>query len=160
MRLAKLTGLELEKLEAEFKEVQAMMAELKSILASKPRRLGILKSELEALAKKFGDERRTEIVADQGDFSVEDLIADEDMVITITHTGYVKRIPVNTYRRQRRGGRGVNGLTTKEDDLVEHLFIASTHYYVLFFTANWARSTGSRCTTSRRAGARPGASRS
>ncbi|HXY19173.1 MAG TPA: DNA gyrase subunit A [Gemmatimonadales bacterium] len=136
MRLAKLTGLEIEKLEAELKEVRALVAELKSILASKPKRLGILKTELEALAKDFGDERRTEVVADQGDFSVADLVAEEDMVITISHTGYIKRIPVSTYRRQRRGGRGLNGMGTKEDDWVEHLFIASTHDYVMFFTAN------------------------
>jgi DNA gyrase subunit A len=136
MRLARLTGLEIEKLEAELKEVRALVAELKGILASKPKRLGILKTELEALAKDFGDERRTEVVADQGDFSVEDLVAEEDMVITISHTGYIKRIPVSTYRRQRRGGRGLNGMGTKEDDWVEHLFIASTHDYVMFFTAN------------------------
>jgi DNA gyrase subunit A len=136
MRLARLTGLEIEKLEAELKEVRALVTELKGILASKPKRLGILKTELEALVKDFGDERRTEVVADQGDFSVEDLVAEEDMVITISHTGYIKRIPVSTYRRQRRGGRGLNGMGTKEDDWVEHLFIASTHDYVMFFTAN------------------------
>ncbi|HXJ85062.1 MAG TPA: DNA gyrase subunit A [Candidatus Methylomirabilis sp.] len=136
MRLAKLTGLEIEKLEAELKEVRALVSELRAILASKPKRLGILKAELEALAKDFGDERRTEIVADQGNFSVEDLVAEEDMVITISHTGYIKRIPVSTYRRQRRGGRGLNGMGTKEDDWVEHLFIASTHDYVMFFTVN------------------------
>jgi DNA gyrase subunit A len=86
------------------------------------------------VAKTFGDERRTEILADQSDFSVEDLIADEEMVITISHTGYIKRIPVSTYKRQRRGGRGLNGMNTKEDDWVEHLFIASTHQYLLFFS--------------------------
>ena len=136
MRLAKLTGLEIEKLEAELKEVRALVAELKSILASRPKRLSILKAELESLAKDYGDARRTDIVADQGDFSVEDLVAEEDMVITISHTGYIKRIPVTTYRRQRRGGRGLNGMGTKEDDWVEHLFIASTHDYVMFFTAS------------------------
>jgi DNA gyrase subunit A len=136
MRLARLTGLEIEKLEAELKEVRALVAELKGVLASKPKRLAILKTELDTLAKEYGDERRTEVVADQGDFSVEDLVAEEDMVITISHTGYVKRIPVTTYRRQRRGGRGLNGMGTKEDDWVEHLFIASTHDYVMFFTAN------------------------
>ncbi len=136
MRLAKLTGLEIEKLEAELTEVRELVAELKSILASKPKRLGILKQELEELAEEYGDPRRTEVVADQGDFSVADLVAEEDMVITISHTGYIKRIPVTTYRRQRRGGRGLNGMGTKEDDWVEHLFIASTHDYVMFFTAN------------------------
>jgi DNA gyrase subunit A len=134
MRLAKLTGLEIEKLEAELKEVRAFIKEMKAILASKPRRLGILKQEIEKIAADFGDDRRTEIVADEGQFSVEDLIAEEDMVVTVSHSGYIKRIAVSTYRRQRRGGRGLNGMGTKEDDWVEHLFIASTHDYVMFFT--------------------------
>ena len=136
MRLAKLTGLEREKLEQELTEVLALIKGLKAILASRPKRLSILKTELEELSAAFGDDRRTEIVADQGNFSVEDLIAEEDMVITVSHTNYIKRIPVSTYRRQRRGGRGLNGMGTKEDDWVEHLFIASTHDYVMFFTAN------------------------
>ncbi|MEK7667759.1 MAG: DNA gyrase subunit A [Gemmatimonadota bacterium] len=134
MRLAKLTGLEREKLEEELQEVLARIKELKGILASRPKRFALLKTELEELARDFGDERRTQIVADQGNFSVEDLIAEEDMVITVSHTNYIKRIPVSTYRRQRRGGRGLNGMGTKEDDWVEHLFIASTHDYVMFFT--------------------------
>jgi DNA gyrase subunit A len=134
MRLAKLTGLEIDKLEAELKEVRATIKELKAILASKPKRMGILKDEMDEVAKKYGDERRTEIVADQDDFSVEDLIAEEDMVITISHRGYIKRIAVSTYRRQRRGGRGLQGATTKEEDWIEHLFIASTHDYLMFFT--------------------------
>jgi len=134
MRLAKLTSLEIDKLEEELKEVQTLIKELEGILASKPKRLKLLKQELDSVVKRFGDDRRTEIVADQGDFSVEDLIAEEDMVITISHSGYIKRIPVSTYRRQRRGGRGLNGMGTKEDDWVEHLFVASTHDYVLFFT--------------------------
>ncbi len=135
MRLARLTGLEIDKLEAELLEVRAVIKELKSILASRPKRMGILKDELDELVRKFGDARRTEIIADVEDFSVEDLIAEEDMVVTISHAGYIKRIPVTTYRRQRRGGRGLNGMGTKEDDWVEHLFIASTHDYVLFFTS-------------------------
>jgi DNA gyrase subunit A len=134
MRLAKLTGLEIEKLEAELAEVRALIKELKGILASRPKRMAILKEEMEEVAKKYGDERRTEILADQGDFSVEDLIAEEDMVITISHTGYIKRIAVSTYRRQRRGGRGLQAATTKEEDWIEHLFIASTHDYLMFFT--------------------------
>jgi DNA gyrase subunit A len=134
MRLAKLTGLEIDKLEAELKEVRSTIKELKAILASKPKRMGILKDEMDDVAKKYGDERRTEIVADQDDFSVEDLIAEEDMVITISHRGYIKRIAVSTYRRQRRGGRGLQGATTKEEDWIEHLFIASTHDYLMFFT--------------------------
>jgi DNA gyrase subunit A len=136
MRLAKLTGLEIEKLEAELKEVRGTIKELKGILASKPKRMGILKSEMAEVAEKFGDDRRTEIVADQGEFTVEDLIAEEDMVITISHSGYIKRISISTYRRQRRGGRGLNGADLKQDDWVEHLFIASTHDYLLVFTNN------------------------
>jgi DNA gyrase subunit A len=134
MRLAKLTGLEIEKLDAELKEVRATIKELKSILASKPRRMSILKEEMEEIGATFGDDRRTEIVADQGEFTVEDLIAEEDMVITISHSGYIKRIPITTYKRQRRGGRGLNGADLKADDWVEHLFIASTHDYLMFFS--------------------------
>jgi len=134
MRLAKLTGLEIEKLDAELKEVRATIKELKSILASKPKRMTILKEEMEEVGETFGDDRRTEIVADQGEFTVEDLIAEEDMVITISHTGYIKRIPITTYKRQRRGGRGLNGADLKADDWVEHLFIASTHDYLMFFS--------------------------
>ncbi len=134
MRLAKLTGLEIEKLEAELAEVRATIAELKSILASKEKRSAILKEETAEVAERFGDARRTEILSDQGEFTVEDLIAEEDMVITISHTGYIKRIPVSAYRRQRRGGRGLTGADLKADDWVEHLFIASTHDYLMFFT--------------------------
>jgi DNA gyrase subunit A len=134
MRLAKLTGLEIEKLDAELKEVRATIKELKSILASKPKRMGILKEEMDEVAQTFGDDRRTEIVADQGEFTVEDLIAEEDMVITVSHSGYIKRIPITTYKRQRRGGRGLNGADLKADDWVEHLFIASTHDYLMFFS--------------------------
>ena len=134
MRLARLTALEITKLEDELKEVRKFIKECKEILGSKPRRLKILKEELSELAHAFGDERRTEIVADQGEFSIEDLIAEEDMVITVSHAGYIKRLPVSAYRRQRRGGRGVISAHTKEDDWVEHLFIASTHDYVMFFT--------------------------
>ncbi len=134
MRLARLTALEITKLDDELKEVRKFVKECKEILGSKPRRLKILKEELSELAHGFGDERRTEIVADQGEFSIEDLIAEEDMVITVSHAGYIKRLPVSAYRRQRRGGRGVISAHTKEDDWVEHLFIASTHDYVMFFT--------------------------
>ncbi len=134
MRLAKLTGLEIDKLEAELAEVRATIAELQSILDSREKRMKILVDEVDELAATFGDDRRTEILTDQGEFSVEDLIAEEDMVITISHTGYIKRIPVTTYRRQRRGGRGLTGMETKEADWVEHLFIASTHDYLMFFS--------------------------
>ena len=134
MRLARLTALEVTKLEEELREVRKFIKECKDILASKPRRMKILKEELTELAHGFGDERRTEIVTDQGEFSIEDLIAEEDMVITVSHAGYIKRLPVSAYRRQRRGGKGVISAHTKEDDWVEHLFIASTHDYLMFFT--------------------------
>src|SRR5438093_1577147 len=136
MRLARLTALEISKLEDELKEVRKFIKECKEILGSKPQRLKILKEELTEVAAGFGDQRRTEIVADQGEFSIEDLIAEEDMVITVSHAGYIKRLPVSAYRRQRRGGKGVISAQTKEDDWVEHLFIASTHDYMMFFTQN------------------------
>jgi DNA gyrase subunit A len=134
MRLARLTALEITKLDEELKDVRRFIKECKEILGSKPRRMKILKEELTELAHGFGDERRTEIVADQGEFSIEDLIAEEDMVITVSHAGYIKRLPVSAYRRQRRGGKGVIASHQKEDDWVEHLFIASTHDYLMFFT--------------------------
>ncbi len=134
MRLAKLTGLEIEKLEEELKEVQTLIAELNTILASKPKRMGIVKEELAAIVNTFGDERRSQIVADEGEFSVEDLIADEQMVVTISHTGYIKRTSSTTYRKQRRGGKGLQGSDLKAEDFIEHLFIASTHDYILVFT--------------------------
>jgi len=134
MRLARLTALEINKLEEELKDVRKFIKECKEILGSKPRRMKILKEELGEVSHGFGDARRTEIVADQGEFSIEDLIAEEDMVITVSHSGYIKRLPVSAYRRQRRGGRGVTAAHTREDDWVEHLFIASTHDYVMFFT--------------------------
>ena len=134
MRLAKLTGLEIEKLEEELKEVRGMIKELKELLASKPKRMKLMKSELGEIARKYGDDRRTEIVSDDGEFTVEDLIAEEDMVVTISHSGYIKRTSVSNYKRQRRGGKGLNGQNLKDEDFVEHLFIASTHDYILFFT--------------------------
>ncbi len=135
MRLARLTGLEVEKLKAELKEVRAQIKELKEILASKRRRMTIIKRELDELAKKYGDDRRTEIAGEIEEFSLEDLIPEEEMVVTVSHEGYIKRMPVGTYRRQRRGGRGVAGMATKEEDWVDRLFVASTHDYILFFTA-------------------------
>ena len=134
MRLARLTGLEIEKLETELKEVLAQIKELKELLGSKPKRMKLLKAELNEVAKKYGDERRSEITGDEEEFTVEDLIAEEDMVVTISHSGYIKRTAVSTYRRQRRGGKGLNGQNLKDEDFVEHLFIASTHDYILFFT--------------------------
>ncbi|HTG54435.1 MAG TPA: DNA gyrase C-terminal beta-propeller domain-containing protein, partial [Gemmatimonadaceae bacterium] len=136
MRLAKLTGLEIEKLEAELKEVRAEIKTLKGILGSKDKRMKIMADELEKLAEKYGDDRRTEITSDEGEFTIEDLIAEEDMVVTVSHSGYIKRTSVSTYRRQRRGGQGVNGQALKEEDFTEHLFIANTHDYILFFTSD------------------------
>ncbi|MDQ6717550.1 MAG: DNA gyrase subunit A, partial [Gemmatimonadota bacterium] len=134
MRLAKLTGLEIEKLEAELGEVQAFISEQRDILASKPRRMKLIRTELEGVAEDYGDERRSEITSDEGEFTIEDLIAEEDMVITISHSGYIKRTSVSTYRKQRRGGRGLTGQDLKDDDFVERLFIGSTHDYILCFT--------------------------
>ncbi|MCU0648355.1 MAG: DNA gyrase subunit A [Gemmatimonadaceae bacterium] len=134
MRLAKLTGLEREKLEEELREVRTLIAELKGILESRPRRMQIMKTELREMATTYGDERRTEIVASEGEFTIEDLIAEEDMVVTVSHSGYIKRTPVTTYRRQRRGGQGLTGSGLKDEDFVERLYVASTHDYILVFT--------------------------
>src|SRR5687768_18573111 len=94
----------------------------------------IMREELQEIAKRFGDERRSEITSDEGEFTIEDLIAEEDMVVTVSHTGYIKRTSVSTYRKQRRGGRGLNGQDLKDSDFIEHLFIGSTHDSILFFT--------------------------
>jgi DNA gyrase subunit A len=135
MRLQRLTGLEREKVEQEYLDTIKLIEKLKGILASKPKRMNIIKEELVELKKKYGDERRTEIrEEEEEEFTIEDLIAEEDMVITITHSGYIKRLSVSSYRRQSRGGKGVIGIETKQEDFVEHLFIASTHNYILFFT--------------------------
>ncbi len=134
MRLQRLTGLEVEKIVEEYKEIIQLIAQLKNILGSRSMRMDIIKTELKELLERHGDERRTEIMPYGAEFSIEDMIADEDMVITITHQGYIKRTAVSTYRTQRRGGRGVQGATSKEEDFIEHLFIASTHEYMLFFT--------------------------
>jgi DNA gyrase subunit A len=134
MRLQKLTGLERKKVEDEYKETIKLIERLQSILASKKLQMQIIREELDEIKKKYGDERRTEIVYDFEEFSVEDMIAEEDVVITISHSGFIKRFPVSGYRRQSRGGKGVMGATTKEDDFIEHMFIASTHNYILLFT--------------------------
>jgi len=135
MRLSRLTGLEREKLDEEYEELIKTIARLKSILESRDLRMQIIKEELLEIKSKYQDKRRTEILFDAGEFNIEDLIAEEEMVITISHLGYIKRLPVSTYRRQARGGRGKSGQTTRETDFLEHMFIASTHDYILFFTA-------------------------
>ena len=134
MRLARLTGLAIAELESELKEVRGVIKDLKALLDSKPKRMKLMKDELTKILDQYGDPRRTEITSDQGDFTIEDLIAEEDMVVTISHTGYIKRTPVTTYRRQRRGGRGSSGADLKELDFIERLFIGSTHDYLLIFT--------------------------
>ncbi len=134
MRLQRLTGLERDKIEAEYKEVLKLIKELKELLANKAKRMDMIAQELKELKENYGDERRTEIVSETTEFKMEDMIAEEEVVITISHTGFIKRIPVSRYRRQSRGGRGVTGAKTSEQDWVEHLFIASTHHYVMFFT--------------------------
>ncbi len=134
MRLQKLTGLERKKVEEEYKETIKLIERLRAILASKKLQMQMIRDELLEIRKKYGDERRTEIVYKAEEFSVEDMIAEEDVVITISHGGFIKRFPVSGYRRQSRGGKGVTGATTKEDDFIEQMFIASTHNYILFFT--------------------------
>jgi DNA gyrase subunit A len=134
MRLKALTGLERKKIEEEYAELVKLMEYLRNILASRALRLQIIKDELDEIKAKFGDTRRTEIIDEQDTIELEDLIAEEDMVVTISHQGYIKRIPISTYHRQRRGGRGITGMGTKEEDFVSTLFIASTHSYILFFT--------------------------
>ena len=134
MRLQRLTGLEVDKVVEDYKEIIKLIAKLRGILDSKSQRMSIIKHELEDVRENFGDERRTEIMPYGADVSMEDMIAEEDMVITITHSGYIKRTPLTTYRTQRRGGRGIQGALSKETDFVEHLFIANTHNYILFFT--------------------------
>ena len=143
MRLQQLTSLETEKIEKEYLELLKLIEKLKGILASEKKVLGIIKDEAKEIKEKFGDERRTEITAVAEEIDVEDLIAEEDMVITLSHAGYIKRFPVSAYKKQRRGGKGVTGAETKEEDFVEHLFVASTHDYMLVFTsegkAHWIK---------------------
>ncbi|ADU50132.1 DNA gyrase subunit A [Thermaerobacter marianensis DSM 12885] len=134
MRLQRLTGLEREKVEEEYQELLKEIEYLRAVLNSEKMVLDIIKQELAEIRDRFGDDRRTKIVSGAADFEVEDLIAEEDVVITLTHRGYIKRMPVNTYRSQRRGGRGVTGIQTREEDFVAQLFIATTHENLLFFT--------------------------
>jgi len=134
MKLQRLTGLEREKVKNEYKELKKKIEELKQILANDSLIYKIIKEELLDMKKKYADERRTEINASSADIEIEDLIPEEENVIAVTHSGYIKRVPVTTYRKQRRGGRGVSGMNLKVDDFVEHLFISSTHHYIMFFS--------------------------
>ena len=134
MQLRRLAALERQKIIDEHEETLKLIEELKSILASDAKLMGIIKSELVAIKEEYGDARRTEILTETTDLTIEDLLADEEMVVTITRSGYIKRTHVEAYRSQRRGGKGVTGMETKEEDIVEDLFIASTHSYLLFFT--------------------------
>ena len=134
MRLRRLTGLEREKIEAELAELREKIAYYKRVLSDSKLVHEIIKEELTEIKKKFGTPRKTELSADDRDLDIEDLIAEEDVVVTVTKSGYIKRLPVDTYRQQKRGGKGMQGVNLKEDDYVEHLFIASTHSYMLFFS--------------------------
>ena len=134
MRLQRLTGLERDKIDAEYKEVTALISKLAGILADPQKVLQVIIEELTEIREKYGDERRTEIVASTEDINIEDMIVEEDMVVTISHAGYIKRNAVSLYKSQHRGGRGKVGMGTKEEDFVEKIFIASTHHYLLVFT--------------------------
>ncbi|MCH8325613.1 MAG: DNA gyrase subunit A, partial [Bacteroidetes bacterium] len=134
MRLQRLTGLEREKIENEYKEIKKLIENLKGILSNEERRYLIITEELKEVKEKYGDERRTEVVKNYEEFSLEDMIAEEDVVVTISHSGFIKRFPVSGYRKQGRGGKGVTGAGTKNEDFIEHMFVASTHHYILIFT--------------------------
>ncbi len=135
LRLQRLTGLEREKIEEEYQETLKAIEEYKAILADESRILGIIKDELTQVKEKYGDERRTRITIDTSELNVEDLIAEEDVVITLTHNNYIKRMPIDTYRRQNRGGKGIKGMGTKNEDFVESMLITTTHHTILFFTS-------------------------
>jgi DNA gyrase subunit A len=134
LRLQRLTQLEAGKIQAEFDELQQRIAELRAILGDESRVMALIREEILEIRGRVADERRTEIVPGEGEIDLEDLIAEEEMVISITSGGYIKRLPVSTYRAQRRGGKGLRGVRLKDDDFIQHLFIASTHHYLLFFT--------------------------
>ncbi|MBV9337006.1 MAG: DNA gyrase subunit A [Solirubrobacterales bacterium] len=134
LTLSRLTALEADKIKQEHKDLIERIKELREILGDESKVMALIKEELSEIAESYGDERRTEIVHAEGDIDIEDLIADQQMVISITHSGYIKSLPLSTYRQQRRGGVGVTGMEMKEDDYIEHLFVSSTHDYLLFFT--------------------------
>ncbi len=134
LRLQKLTGLERDKIKAEFEELMKMIERFKEILGNEELRMQIIKDELTEIRDKYGDERRTEIIYSADDISIEDLIEDEPVVITISHMGYIKRTALTEYRTQGRGGRGAKGTNTRDEDFIEHLFVATTHNYMMFFT--------------------------
>ncbi len=134
MRLSRLTSLEINKIKSEFDELTKLIAELKGILSSEEKIYGIIKKELLELKQKYGDGRRTEIIEGEEELDDEALIKEEEVVVTVSHTGYVKRIPIETYKAQKRGGKGIIGTEIKEEDFVEHLFVTNTHAYILFFT--------------------------
>ena len=136
MPLQRLTGLEREKIDTEFGDLEKAITDYKEILDNRSRQMNIIKDELDEIVDRFGDERRTEIVYAAEEFDIEDLIAEEDMVVTISHEGYIKRMSPRAYRVQNRGGRGVTSMKTKDEDFVEHLFVASTHAYLMFLTSN------------------------
>lgn len=152
MRLQRLTGMEREKIQKEYEEIKALITDLKDILDNEPRRMQIIKDELDEVNEKYGDDRRTDIEHSAEDFSVEDMIPDDEMVITISHEGYIKRTPLAEYRVQGRGGVGSRGASSKEEDFTEHLFIATAHNYLLIFTEKgkvfwkkvWALPEGSK----------------
>jgi DNA gyrase subunit A len=134
MRLQKLTGLEREKIDGEYREIIDKISDYREILSNRDKQTLIIKEELADLKKRYGDERRTQVVHSADDFNIEDMIANEDVVVTISNKGFIKRMPVSGYRRQRRGGKGMKGTTTRDEEYVEHLFVATTHNYILFFT--------------------------
>lgn len=134
MRLQKLTALERDKIDLEYKDILEQISEYRKILSSREEQNRLIKEELDEIKDRYGDERRTQIVHSAEDFSIEDMIADEDVVVTISNNGFIKRTPVSGYRRQRRGGTGMKGATTKEDEYIEYLFVATNHNYILFFT--------------------------
>jgi DNA gyrase subunit A len=134
MKLQQLTALEIEKINKEYQDLIKLIEELKSLLASERKIYNLMKEELQKIKEKYADARRTEILSREKEISIEDLIKEEDMVVTITHSGYIKRTPVSVYKAQRRGGRGIIAVTTKEEDFVEDLFVSNTHDYLMFFT--------------------------